>query len=207
MSQPSDERVARKKYVRKRQIMVFAVIVILLLAALVTALLFFFNAFGLGVTPTAAVKPNYGMVAPCAPKTAEDAPATYQPNENVTIRVQNSTGFAGLGGAVGQALKNRQFVISTVETTLTPMERTTIYFGKNAIAQGYTVNANFTDSQLVMDDREDKLVDVVIGATFQNLKDLDDVPKAGSEITSIEGCQDPETMTDLPKASDHTQVN
>ena len=207
MSHPSDERVARRTYVRKRQIRVFAVVITLLLVALVTALLFFFNAFGLGVTPTPAVLPNYGEVAPCAPKNAEGEPATYPANETITVRVLNGTDFPRLGRAVGEALKNRNFVINTIETSQTDsVERTTIYFGRNAIAEAYTVNANFTDAQLIMDDREDKLVDVVIGATFNNLTDLDQIPKAGSEIKSFENCQDVETMTDLPKAIDHPEV-
>ena len=208
MSHPSDERIARKTYVRERQIRVFAIVITLLLVALVTALLFFFNAFGLGVSPTAAVLPNHGVVAPCAPKTSEDEPATYPANEAITVRVLNGTGFPRLGRAVGEALKNRNFVINTIETYQTDsVERTTIYFGRNSIAEAYTVNANFTDAQLVMDDREDKLIDVVIGATFQDLTDLDQIPKAGSEITSIDSCQDPETMTDLPKAIDHPKVD
>ena len=207
MSQPSDERIARRSYVRKRQITVFAIVLTLLLIALMTALLFFFNAFGLGVTHTPAVLPNYGEAVPCAPKTAEGEPVPYPANETITVRVLNGTDFARLGRAVGEALKNRNFVINTIETFQTDsVERTTIYFGRNAIAEGYTINANFTDAQLIMDDREDKLIDVVIGATFQDLTDLDQVPKAGSEIKSFENCQDAETMTDLPKAIDHPEV-
>ena len=37
-----------------------------------------------------------------------------------------------------------------------------IIFGKNAINQAYTVNSNFTDATMVMDDREDMLIDVVL---------------------------------------------
>lgn len=53
----------------------------------------------------------------------------------------------------------------------TDVERTTIYFGKNAINQAYTLIGNFTDATMIMTAREDQLIDVVIGATFNDLQD------------------------------------
>ena len=46
-----------------------------------------------------------------------------------------------------------------------------IVFGKNGVNQAYTVASNFTDAMLVMDDRQDQLIDVIVGATFENLQD------------------------------------
>ena len=62
-----------------------------------------------------------------------------------------------------------------------------IIFGKNAINQAYTVNSNFTDATMVMDDREDMLIDVVVGATFDNLQNQKKVPTAGKEIRQLRG--------------------
>ena len=86
------------------------------------------------------------------------------------------------------------------------VERTLIIFGKNAIPQAYTLASNFNDAQMVMDDRADKLVDVVLGATFKDLVPTEDLPKTGSNIPNIEGCKAPDKMTSLPKAPDHTPV-
>lgn len=207
MSQPSDDRMRRRAYIRKRQIAVFTVIIVILAAALVIASLFFFHISGLGVQASAAVQPNYGTAAPCAPKDADGNPVTYVSNNKITIRVQNGTEHAGLAGAVGEALEDRQFVISGVTNyASTKVERTVIYFGKNAIPEAYTVNGNFTDARMVMDNRTDKLIDVVLGATFNDLTDMKQVPATGSQITSIEGCQDAASMKDLPEAIKHNPV-
>ena len=83
------------------------------------------------------------------------------------------------------------------------VERTTIYFGRNSINQAYTLNDNFTDAIMVMDDREDELIDVVLGATFKNLKDLHEVSAPGSPIQDFATCQPADQMTDLPAAIAH----
>ena len=47
------------------------------------------------------------------------------------------------------------------------------------------------------------LIDVVLGATFKNLKDTDEVLAPGSPIEDIEGCQPADQMIDLPAALAH----
>ena len=49
-----------------------------------------------------------------------------------------------------------------------------------------------------MDDREDTSVDVVLGATFNDLTPVADVPGADKGITDIEGCVAADQMTGLP---------
>ena len=60
-----------------------------------------------------------------------------------------------------------------------------IIFVKNASIRAQMVNSNFTDATMVMDDREDMLIDVVVGATFDNLQNQKKVPTAGKEIDSL----------------------
>ena len=153
------------------------------------------------------MQPNYGTVAPCAPKDKDGNPVTYVSSEKISLRVQNGTKFAGLAKAVGEALDNRHFVVGTVTSYSSEnISRTIIYFGKNAIAEAYSVASNFTDARMVMDDRSDKLIDVVIGATFNDLVAEKKVPAAGSQIASISGCQDASSMKNLPKAIKHDSV-
>ena len=78
--------------------------------------------------------------------------------------------------------------------------------GKNAIVQAYTIASNFPDAQLVMDDREDKLVDIILGATFKDLEETDQLPKTGSEIPNVEGCKPADQLTNVSKAPEHTPV-
>ena len=125
--------------------------------------------------------------SPCACSTALNSPASRK--------------------AVSSALQNREFNTQAAGNyTSSKVERTMIIFGKNAINQAYTVNSNFTDATMVMDDREDMLIDVVVGATFDNLQNQKKVPTAGKEIDSFEGCVTVDKMTDVQKAPEHDAV-
>ena len=213
MEQYNDEREARKRYIRHRQRVVFSVVGAVMAVALVVSMLFYFHVFGLGRVGTPVQAPNYGVTAPCSAKSEDGTPATTVDNPSITIRVLNGTSFSGFAQAVAKGLENRGFTVQGYDTLrdnnnagegfVTTVERTTIYFGRNAINQAYTLNDNFTDAIMVMDDREDALIDVVLGATFKNLKDTDEVLAPGSPIEDIEGCQPADQMTDLPAALAH----
>ncbi|PJM78314.1 LytR C-terminal domain-containing protein [Bifidobacterium scaligerum] len=203
MMHPFDEREARKAYVRRRQTIVFSISGTLLAIFLVVAVLFNFHIFGLGEVSTARTEPNFGNAAPCAVKDA-NGKATYAANASVGVRVLNGTDHLGFAKAVGGALTNRGFSVQSIENySSTSVERTTIYFGKNAINQAYTLAGNFTDATMIMTAREDQLIDVVIGATFSDLQDTESSPKSGKEITNIEGCKAADSMTKLPADTKH----
>lgn len=209
MTQPYDEREARKQYIRHRQRTVFTAVGAAMAVILVVAMLFFFHVFGLGRVGVPMQEPNYGVTAPCA-QAGEDGTAVTVSAPSVTIRVLNGTEFSGFAQAVGKGLENRGFTLQSYSTYqdangngINNVERTTIYFGRNSINQAYTLNDNFTDAIMVMDDREDELIDVVLGATFKNLKDLHEVSAPGSPIQDFATCQPADQMTDLPAAIAH----
>ena len=209
MTQPYDEREARKQYIRHRQRTVFTAVGAAMAVILVVAMLFFFHVFGLGRVGVPMQEPNYGVVAPCA-QAGEDGTAVTVSAPSVTIRVLNGTEFSGFAQAVGKGLENRGFTLQSYSTYqdangngINNVERTTIYFGRNSINQAYTLNDNFTDALMVMDDRKDELIDVVLGATFKNLKDLHEVSAPGSPIQDFATCQPADQMTDLPAAIAH----
>ncbi|NEG69969.1 LytR C-terminal domain-containing protein [Bifidobacterium choloepi] len=207
MSESTDGREARKQYMRHRQTMVFTTIGAVLVVAMIVSLLFFFHVGGLGKVETAADEPNFGYPAPCVQTEGSDSQVTYLANNAVTVRVLNGTSSTGFAQAVGSALENREFVLQGVDNySSSDVERTIIRFGKNAIPEAYTLVSNFSDAYLQMDDRTDKLVDVILGASFNNLVDTDDVPKTGSVIPNIEGCVAADQLTDVPKADEHTAV-
>lgn len=68
MTQPYDERAERKRYIRRRQQIVFSCVGAVLAVALIVSALFYFHVGGLGITATSAVKPNYGVRVPCSTK-------------------------------------------------------------------------------------------------------------------------------------------
>lgn len=203
----SDERAARKQYVRKKQTIVFGIVGVILAVAMLISLLFFFHVNGLGVAKNSTEEANYGVVAPCAQQDENKAAPKYPENRTITIRVLNGTQFSGLAQAVGQALEKREFVLQEVGNySGSDVERTTIQFGAKGINQAYTVARNFPDAVLKMDNRDDELVDVIVGATFNDLVEEEDVPKTGSEIENITGCKPADQMTKLPQAPEHTPV-
>lgn len=207
MTQANDERAARKEYIRRRQKTVFSIVgaVMVVRHGGVPAVLF--PCRRPGQRQVGAVQPNYGQQAPCPIKEADGNKAKYVENRNITLRVLNGTKFSGFAKAVSDALQNREFNPQTPDNYTKKVDRTMIVFGKNGVNQAYTVASNFTDAMLVMDDRQDQLIDVIVGATFDNLQDTKKVPAAGKAITGIQGCVAVDKMTDLPKAPEHDAVN
>jgi hypothetical protein len=202
-----DEREERRRYVRKRQRTVFTVLGVVMLVMVLISSVFLFHIGGAGLQSVPEAAPNYGQAAPCAPTDKANPEAKYLSSSKVTIRVLNGTPSSGFAQAVGDALANRGFAVNSIGNySATNVDRTIIYFGKNAISDAYTVNSNFTDAMMVMDDRTDKLVDIVLGSTFKNLRSKGKVPAAGSAIDNIKGCKDASAMTSLPKAIEHPAV-
>ena len=56
---------------------------------------------------------------------------------------------------------------------------------------------------LRMDNREDNLIDVIVGSSFDDLIDTKKVPKAGSKIESLTNCEDAAQLKDVPQAQEH----
>lgn len=207
MAQEYDERIARKAFMNQKKRSVLTSVGIALAVIFVIALLVQFHVFGINSTATPKDNPNYGVTAPCATKDKGSAKIPYVDNRAVAIRVLNGTKFRGFARAVGEALNARGFNLTEVNNNKTNnIKRTTIYFGRNAINEAYTVNANFTDAVMRMDDRQDKLVDIVLGSTFTNLRPKVDVPAAGAAIQEIPGCLKADSMQHLPKAEQHKEV-
>ncbi|KFI67803.1 LytR C-terminal domain-containing protein [Bifidobacterium magnum] len=207
MAQKNEEREARKAYMRRRQTKVFSTVGVVLAVVLVIALLVAFHVGGLGTVNSSEDEPNYGVVTACPVASADGSKGKYLDNRNVTVRVLNGTSSAGFAGAVGSALENREFVLQSVDNYKdSDVKRTTIYFGKNAINEAYTVAGNIPDAQMVMDNRDDKLVDVVLGSTFDNLTPESDVPKTNSDIKGFSNCVDASKLGKLPAAEAHNNV-
>lgn len=204
MTQENDEVSKRKAYAEERQKHVLKVTALAMAIVFALAVLISLHPFGLGLKKTALVEPNFGNTAPCA-VAGSDGKAKYVSAGSVGVRVLNGTTHSGFAKAVGEALsETRGFTVQTVGNfTNNNVERTTLYFGKNAINQAYTLAGNFTDATMVMTAREDELIDVVLGATFSDLQDEKNSPVAGDEITNIEGCVDASSMQNLPADTDH----
>ncbi|MCI1935305.1 MAG: LytR C-terminal domain-containing protein [Bifidobacteriaceae bacterium] len=198
------ERKARKEFVRDRQRMVITVAVCFLVACVVLATLTILGVFKKEEEKAVVdASTNYGVSAPCIAKdtTAPDYTA-------ITVRVLNGTSKSGLARALGQALANRGFVLQGVsDYQKNDVARTEIRFGEKGLSEAYTLYAQFNDAILRMDNRTDKLVDVIVGETFDDLNDTDQISTtAGTKLTSVGGCVAASKLTDLPAATKHDAV-
>ncbi|MDR1861844.1 MAG: LytR C-terminal domain-containing protein [Candidatus Ancillula sp.] len=131
---------------------------------LVLALVSIYTLFGM--TPSASkssAQAKYPL--PCVENSASAVPAS-----SISVRVLNGSNMPGFGTAVGDSLTNRGFLVRSVETYTTSND-TQIRFGQNAIVQAYTLAGHFTNATLILDDREDGLIDVIIGRSFSELQD------------------------------------
>ena len=184
--QTAKEREARKKFIHARHRVVFTGACAFIAAAVLISLPFVLSSSNSKVT--------------------EDTVAAD--TKTITVRVLNGTLKVGLGGAVQEALDLRGFITKDAENySDTAVSRTEIIFGKNSIVDAYTLLGHFNDAALHMDDREDKLVDVVIGDTFDNLNPEKDVlTSVGQPLKSVKGCVPSDLMTNLPIAPPHEAV-
>lgn len=197
------EREARREYVHYRHRIVIGVAIVFLVAVVVLASLVL-----AGVVRTEDEQAsqttkanNYGVAAPCPPKDAA-APAYSQ----ITVRVLNGTDHSGLAAAVSQALQLRGFTMQTQGDSKTKLDRTEIRAGKNAITQAYVINQEFPDAILRLDDRQDMLVDVITGDSFDNLSPESSVTKPGKKLVPLQGCVPLSKMRITLKAPAHTAV-
>ncbi|TCD54280.1 LytR family transcriptional regulator [Alloscardovia theropitheci] len=200
-----NEREQRRLYLQARQRVILSVTIGFLAVALLISLP---GALGLfsptHATKEATISTNYGVVTACP---AQDTVSLN--SSEVTIRVLNGTNKSGLGSAVGEELRNRGFILQSIGDydSKTVLERTEIRFGKSALTQAYTLAEQFNDAILRMDNRNDKLIDVVIGSSFDNLISKDKTPKAGSKLSGATNCVPLDDMKDLPQAPEHQEVN
>lgn len=199
---PPKEREARRILVHDRHRLVFTIVISALAIITVIAVP---TAFGLfDDASEQEAQPNYGVPAPCVATGTQ----AVDPGK-ITVRTLNATGKQGLGNAVASALVLRGFKSQGVDNYPgdDAVERTQIRFGRNAVAEAYTLLGNFSDAVLLMDDRDDVLVDVVVGNSFYSLLDEDQVTTLpGTTLQSLKGCVAADQIADVPASLDHEPV-
>jgi hypothetical protein len=146
------------------------------------------------------ISPQNDYPLPCLEASAD----LVDPGE-IHIRVLNGTTKGGFARAISDALALRDYSVLPPNNAPEYVQDTYIYFGVNTIAHAYQLAREFYDPVLVLDDREDYLVDVVIGSKFDNLVPAESVAAVGSgiQIVSPVGCVAPDSIS-KPVAFEHT---
>ena len=169
--------VARRRR-RERQIIVFGVLAIVLAAMAVAALAVvrgdaegpFASSF---TTPASEFQSDVTLV--CPPDGA--LPLPY---EEVVVRVNNGTEQSGLAGTTATSLEARGFLISgSTNWARGYDDYVQILFGEQGVQQAYTLATQFdapegSTVELVLDNREDITVDLILGDVYvenQGLRD------------------------------------
>lgn len=197
---------------------VFSTLAVILVVALVVSFFVFFHTIGKSNAGVPQAQTNFGAPLVCASDNPDKSPVTYVQNNTVEVAVLNGTNSVGFAKAVGEALQNRNFKVTQVSSLTTTdktnktdkkagkAERTTIYYGKSNIRGAYTLYANFPDAKLVMDNRQDALVSVVLGSTFNDLTKKESVPAADTKIKNIQGCTLPSKVDTAKLPADITRT-
>jgi hypothetical protein len=185
---------------RKRLTFVAAASALLLVASLIyfTVGEIIFPAQTQGVSSKISPQNDYPL--PCLTEAVD----SVDPGE-IHIRVLNGTSKGGFARAVSDALALRDYSVLPPSNAPDTVQETYIYFGVNTIAHAYQLAREFYDPVLILDDREDYLIDVVIGSKFENLVPAESVAAVGSgvQISSPVGCVAADTIA-KPVAFEHT---
>ncbi|WP_084106584.1 LytR C-terminal domain-containing protein [Demequina sp. NBRC 110056] len=160
-------RKAVRRHRRERQIVVFGVIIIAI-AAVVFMASAIYNGDVEGPFASEFKSPAADLdeVDLVCPPVGEEASLPLDPSA-VVVRVDNSTDVPGLAGTTADTLEGRGFVV--VGTTNWPRSydgNVEIYFGSAGVQHAYTLARQFTDARLVLDNRPDITLDLVLGEEF-----------------------------------------
>lgn len=108
---------------------------------------------------------------------------------DVKVRLLNASKESGLAGAHEIVLAERGFTILEKGNVSLLLEESEIRFGSKGTVQAYTLAAQFPTMRLVLDDREDRSIDLLIGADFDPPIDIEDVDVAADQpLQNAEDC-------------------
>jgi hypothetical protein len=205
-------RVARRRREHERQAVVFGVLVAFLLVASLGALAIYTGALTAPFARpfTSSEQETTTEPAPCLPAVdGQPDGALPLPYDQVKVRVFNASGMSGLATANQKVLAGRGFDVlgtgnynSTYDaelptgSTLTSNE---LRFGPKGVVAAYTLAAQFPDMRLVLDDREDATVDLLVGEEYERPLDEADVPLAADQpLTNAKGCEPVDEVEPVP---------
>jgi len=196
------ERLLRRRREHTRQIVIFGLLGTILASVFVVALLVFGGViqapfdrqFSSGRDAAEEITP------PCLPAVPGeiDGPLPIAYNE-IELRIFNASGVGGVATANQTVLGRRGFVINTLGDWETVEPINQLRFGREGIVAAYTVAAHFPTMQMVLDDRPDSSVDLVVGENYDEPLPVSEVPLAADQpLLNIRGCQPAYELTPAP---------
>ena len=195
-------RLVRRRREHSRQIVIFGLLGTALAAAFTLALLIFGGIIDAPfarefTSPHGAID---DVTPPCLPEVpGEPDGALPVPYDLVDLRVYNASGIGGVAGAAQQVMNRRGFVINIVGDWTGALPLNQLRFGTEGITAAYTVAAHFPPMQMILDDRTDASVDLIMGENYDEPLATDQVDLAANRpLLNMRGCQPANTLTPEP---------
>ncbi|MDR0950034.1 MAG: LytR C-terminal domain-containing protein [Candidatus Ancillula sp.] len=172
-------------YKRERKNLGWTVLVSFFTVVFLIALFFFVSVMFPSSSTVTSSNEQSQYKLPCLEKNV----APVDPS-GISLRVLNGSGKAGFATAVSDALNMRGFSITSVDTAPFNTSDTQIRYGSSAIRQAYTLAQYFPNVTMILDDRQDGLIDVIIGGSFTELnkEDLIATSDGSQMLASPKGC-------------------
>lgn len=186
-------RVERRRREHERQAVVFGVLIAFLAVCGIFALAVYSGAISSPFNrpfTTVGVTAQKTFPVPCLPAVQGQPdgalPTAYT---DTRVRLLNASGESGLASAHETVLADRGFVIVGTGNVKGLLQESEIRFGKNGIVQAYTLAAQFPKMRMVLDQRGDPGIDLLIGENFDPPLDVEDVELAADQpLRNAEGC-------------------
>jgi hypothetical protein len=133
----------------------------------------------LGATVVYAGTYVHGWVSPAAPTTVANASCNGTLSHraltpgDVTINVYNSTPRTGLAASAASSLQEQGFNVATIDND--PLGKTLmsvgeIRYGQSGLEGALLASKRLPGARLVLDDRMDSSVDMIVGKQFREVK-------------------------------------
>lgn len=108
----------------------------------------------------------------------------------IGIRVLNATDKSGFGQIVTDALKLRGFQVQPPSNSTKSIGITYIEYGKKAINYAFSTSLFFDKPLMIMDDRNDQLIDINIDNDFTNITSKELITKIYTDklLPPLQGC-------------------
>lgn len=187
-------RVERRRREHERQAVVFGVLIAFLAVCGIFALAVYSGAINAPFNrpfTTVGVSAQKTYPVPCLPA-VEGQPDGALPvaYTEVEVLLLNASEESGLASAHETVLAKRGFTIRDTGNVPLLLEESEIRFGTKGTVQAYTLAAQFPSMRLVLDDREGRAIDLLIGADFDPPLKVEDVDVAADQpLQNGEGCE------------------
>lgn len=200
-------RIERRRRKHERQAVVFGLLIALLAITGLGAVALYTGAiespFDQPIHTPGAATDGEAPTPPCLPAVEDqpDGPLPV-PYAEVEVRVINASTTSGLAGAYSEVLEDRGFTVDFTGNLARAITTSELRFGVDGIVHAYTLAAHFPEIRMVLDDREDAVVDVLLGEEYERPVPVDDVPlRADQPLQNWPGCRPAAELT--PRAQEY----